>query len=193
MLVPEPRFEWPFEIAHAIGLVPLLWLIGLAWQRDNRDAAYWWLATAFGVSFLADTAAHFVNPGVTGNVYPLLQAGLVGCVLLDRVEIQVLLITLGIVGAGAVLWLDTGGYVPLHTVAWLGTAGIVYQSQVLGPLRWSLIMTFGVGWLFWLLYAAHPGWFGWGLYQLTRVAGMALFCAAALHPSPPLRLVRHAA
>lgn len=179
---------------HALGLVPLLWLVGLAFQRDQHDAAWWWLAAAFGVSFVADTLALFINPIVSGYIYPLLQGSIIGAVLLSRSDAATFGLVLGVTALAALAVLGIGGYVPLHVVASLGVTGIAYHYRRLPSLlRWSLLVSFGVGCAAWLLYAEHITWTTWGLYQLTRVAGTALFCAAALHPSPTLRLVRHAA
>ena len=73
--------------AHALGLVPILTMAG--WGR-RLPSAWWWLAVAFGVSFLADTVSVLI-PGPRGvghqlvsQTYPLLQAGLFALVLAPR-------------------------------------------------------------------------------------------------------------
>lgn len=178
------------EFTHALGLVPLLWLAGLAFQRDRRDAAWWWLALAFAVSFLADTLAHGLNAEVVGNVYPVLQSAMIGLILLDRRDAVTFAVVLGSVATVAMLAENPAGIdLFLATVAWGAVTVFAWQRPMLGLLRWCLVVTFGGGLLAWFGYAMEPGWTTWGLYQLTRVAGTALFCAAALHPSPTLRLV----
>ena len=40
----------PFEVAHHMALVPLGWLVLLAWRGYARAAQWWWLSGAFAVS-----------------------------------------------------------------------------------------------------------------------------------------------
>lgn len=178
-----------FELAHALGLVPLLWLVGLRARGKQRDAAFWWVAIAFGVSFLADTVAHWITPSVVGNVYTLLQASLIGLVLLDRGEAVAfagLLLAASLMVAG----IDPGGRdLILSTAAWLGVAVIAYRIR--SPFRRSLLATFGGGWVAWCWYAADPGWASWLAYQGTRAVGTGLFCWAAYRPRVRLTLHRN--
>jgi len=184
-----------FELAHWLGLVPLVWVAGRSvWARHLPNAGHWWLALAFGVSWLADTAAHWVDPWLVGLVYPVTQAAIIGAVLLPRREAGIFaaaLVAVGIAAAGGER--VQGPDVLLRTVAWAGLAGIVWPRRNLGPLRTALLLAFGTGWLAWLGYAMWPGWTSWGLYQGTRALGAGWFCWAGAARRPSLRILRRAA
>lgn len=180
-----------FEVAHWMGLVPLLWLAFLHFRGSPHGVEWWWLALVFGVSWIADTAAHFSNPWVMSKVYPLSQAAIVGLVLLSRRGALSLIVTLVLVGVLDVLWVGVGDFdILLRTVAWLSVAGIVYQLPQLARLRISLLVAFGIGWWCWMIYAIAPGWPSWIAYQLTRFIGILLFCWAATSPLPHFKLSR---
>lgn len=173
----------PFGIAHHMALIPLAWLAGLRARGRRRDAAWWWLAGAFAVSWLADTAAHWVDPWLIGLVYPVSQSALVAAVLLDRREAAKLLAVLLLIGVGAALWHGVQGPdVLLRTVAWGAIAGIAFDRWELGRLRMSLLVTFGLGLIAWMGYAIWPGWTSWLVYQGARAFGIGLFCWAAFRP-----------
>lgn len=158
-----------------MALIPLAWLI----LQGERRPEWWWLAGAFGISWLADTAAHWVSPALIGVVYPVSQAAIVGAVLLNRTDAYVLLLLLWITAVLAVLWEGvTGPEVMLRTVAWGSIVGMA-GMRPLGRLRYSLLMAFGIGWLAWLGYVLAPGWGSWGVYQSVRLAGLGLFCWAS--------------
>jgi len=153
-------------------LVPLAWLL----HRRSKDAALWWLAAAFGVSFLADLAAHWIAPLPTISVaYPVLQCGLVGAVLLNRAEAEWFVLTLAVVGIAAVGIHRAGLDVFLHTVAWLGVAGIVIDRPALGAIRGSLLVTFGLGWIAWLGFVAHPTLAVWDCTRCVGSSGRRCF------------------
>lgn len=179
------------ELAHQMGLIPLVWLAVLRLRGRSIGLAWWWLAAAFFVSWLADSAAHWVDPDLAGNLYPITQAALVGAVLLDRLEAMQFVCALVIVGIVAVLWHGPLGIdVLLRTVAWGAVTIIVWRLPLPGRLRASLLVTFGLGWLCWMAYASAPGWWSWSIYQAGRALGIALFCMAASNPVPRLRLAR---
>lgn len=179
------------ELAAEMGLVPLAWLAWLRVRGRQPGLAWWWLATAFVVSWLADTAALFVNPDLVGNLYPITQAALVGAVLLDRLEAAQFAVGLGLVAIVAVLWRGPLGIdVLLRTVAWGAVTIIVWRLPLPGRLRVSLLVTLGLGLLAWWGYALDPSWPTWLLYQATRAGGIALFCMAASDPSPRFTLAR---
>lgn len=155
-----------------MGLVPVLWLA----LRKERRVEWWWLAGVFGVSWLADTAAHWVNPWLVSAVYPVAQAGIVGAVFLSRREAALLVAVLVWVGVLSAGW----GTVPdllLRTVAWLAVVGIVWPLP-LGSLRVALLLAFGLGWLCWVGYQFAPGWTSWGVYQGVRAVSLGWFCLA---------------
>lgn len=179
-----------FEAAHVLGLLPLVWLALLHLAYHRRDAAWWWLAGVFGVSFAADTAAHWVNPDVVGNAYPMMQAVLVALILRARSQAVHVLGLLLIVSLVAIWWQGpTGPDVLLRTVAWGTIVGLVWPRWELGWLRGALLVTFGGGLFAWYGYTFAPGWETWGVYQLTRAIGTLVFCGAALHPAPSLRWI----
>lgn len=177
------------ELAAEMGLVPLVWLVWLRFRGRQSGIAWWWLATAFVVSWLADTAALWVNPDLVGNLYPITQAALVGAVLLDRLEAAQFAVGLGLVAIVAVLWRGPLGIdVLLRTVAWGGVGGLAWQTPA--RVRTSLLVTFGLGLLAWWGYALDPSWPTWLLYQATRAGGIVLFCMAASDPSTRFTLAR---
>lgn len=179
------------EAAHEMAALPIVWLGWLHFRGREPGIAWWWLAGAFFVSWLADTAAHFANPWLGSQVYPVSQAALIGAVFLARRDVTLLIVTLAVVGLVDVFWFGVGDFdIFLRTVAWLSIVGIVYPLWPLGRLRGSLLVSFGIGWLCWLGYAIDPGWTTWSAYQLTRLAGIVLFCVAATSPLPHLKLYR---
>lgn len=185
---------WPFELAHALGAVPLLWLGWLRFRGQVRDAAFWWVAGGYFVSFLADTASHWTGHPLVSSTYPLLQAGLIAAAVFPPEDDWLYVWTLA--GAGlASVWLTgvTGLEILLHTVAWLPLASAALSRRGV-PFRPALLLSFGLGWVAWLAYTGWPGWSTWILFQLTRVAGTTAFCVAAARAARPhLILLRRAA
>lgn len=191
------------EIAHALGLVPLAWLVALQVWGHARSTRWWWIASAFGVSFVADTVTEFWGYGdLVNNLYPITQATLFGLVLLPRTDAIHLLGALGLTGLVAVQSQGVVGLeIVLGTVAWLSVAGLAYHTTMLPPLlRWSLLICFGLGWVAWLAIAVvrmrylidgvwyGPGWATWGpwlAYQSTRLVAAVLFCLAVLRRETP--------
>lgn len=150
--------------------------------------ACWWLALAFGVSFLADSAAHLVDPFWVSRVYPVTQAALVAAVFLNRIEALWTLGALVVLGLLGVFLEPSGPELFTHTCAW-GLACLCASEFAPQPLRRSLVVYFGWGLLAWMAYVMVPGWTSWGAYQGTRVLGIALFGYACWKPSPELRVV----
>jgi hypothetical protein len=163
--------------AETLGLVPLGWL---AFRRERRPE-WWWIAGAFGVSWLADIGARLGDPWLVNAVYPVSQAGIIAAVLWPRREAQ-LAIGLLVVAGLCVLWLEgiSGPDIILETVAALVIVGSAWRS----PFRGSLLVAFGLGWLAWMGYTLRPGLEMWGCYQATRVVAAAMFCQATLTPRP---------
>jgi hypothetical protein len=187
------RFVLP-EIAHQMELIPLLWLAVLRLRGRKLDPAWWWLAGAFFVSWLADSAAHGVDPDLAGNIYPVVQAALVGAVFLDRLEALQFLTALAIVAVVAVLWRGPLGVdVLLRTVAWGGAVGVVVDRWALGRLRTALLVAFGLSLVAWWVFAAWPSLPTWLVYKAAWTTGMILFCRAALQPGPRFSLIRRGA
>jgi hypothetical protein len=168
--VSDPHW-WVGELAHWIGAMPLLWLA----IRRSRNRTHWLLAAAFGVSFVADTAAHWVSPDLIGNLYPLAQAGLIAYALLPLLPALHLIGALTLVSLAAV-WLGAweGRDVILTSAASLVVLACSHYADA--PLRPCLWTAFGLGLLAWLYYAALPDWFSWSAYQGIRLAAAGLFC-----------------
>lgn len=179
------------EIASEMALLPLVWLLWLRVRRRDLGAAWWWLSGAFAVSWIADTAALWVDPWLVGAVYPVSQAVIMGFVFLSRREALAFIIALLIVGIADVFWKGVSSPdILLRTVAWLSVVGILWQLKQLQRLRTALLVYFGLGWLCWMGYAIWPGWTSWSAYQITRLVGILLFCFAATSPLPQLKLSR---
>lgn len=200
---------WAAEVATAIGIVPLLWIAFLHFRGKARDLAWWWIAGAFAVSWLADNASRWTGHPLVSVTYPVAQAGLIGAVFLFRADAIKFVLVLMAVGVADILLIGVQGPdILLRTVAWLSVVGIVYPIWQLGRLRTSLLVYFGMGWLAWMLYASiatwpdwvfyfrgqphaiSPAWLSWSSYQLTRLAGILLFCWAATSPEPHLKLYK---
>lgn len=173
-----------FEAAHQMALLPFLALLLVS----KRDAAYWWLAGAFGVSWVADSLAHVADPAVVSAIYPITQASLAAAVILHRQEAIAVVFLLTVVGLIALLGFGTEHPdILLHVVAWGMIAGIAWQEQ-LGPLRNPLLAYFGLGTLAWVWYAFMPGWESWIAYQSTRLLGLLLFTRVIWRGKPSLVL-----
>jgi hypothetical protein len=179
-----------FYVAYVVGAVPLAWLAMLATRGRRCDVAWWWLAGAFFVSFIADSfALAGVEPWLMSLVYPVSQAAIVGAVLLDREEAVIFVAALMAIGVVAVLWLGVGTPdVLVHTVAWASIAIVALDRESLGRLRLALLVSFGFGWLAWIGYTISPSWPTWLCYQGVRALGAWCFCWAASHPAPRLRV-----
>lgn len=175
------------QVASNMALLPLGWLV---LKGRKLDIAWWLLAGAFAVSWLADTAANWFDPWIIGAVYPVSQAAIVAAVFLDRRNTLKLILILLLVGVVDVFWKGVDSPdILLRTVAWLSIVGIAYPLKQLGTLRVSLLVSFGVGWLAWMWYAMNPGWPSWIGYQSVRLVGILLFCWAATSPLPRLRII----
>jgi len=178
------------EVASALGLVPLVWLAGQR-ARGKESGPHWsWLAAAFGISWLADSAALGIDPWIVSAVYPVSQAMLVGAVLLTRVDALQLLVVLGVAGIVGIAWEGVSGPdVLLRTVACGAIAGIAWPRSDLGRLRTALLVYFGVGLVVWWGYATIREWPSWGTAErlaplLSRVGlAWAPWMVTALTPA----------
>jgi hypothetical protein len=169
------------EVASEMALLPMLTLAWLHVTERHRDPSLWWIAGAFGISFLADTAALWVDPKTVSAVYPISQAALVGAVFLSRTDADRLLAALIVTGMASLLWHGADHLdVLLHTVAW-GTVTGLALTRATGLLRASLVSAFGLGLVAWWSYVVAPGWTSWGALQSARALGLILFCIAAIH------------
>ena len=161
--------------ATALGLVPLLAVA----VRRPKGSAWWWLAAAFGVSFVADVGALALGHGLTSQVYPVAQSGIFALVLAPA-SVAVPVIGLALAAAGAsITWREAAGLdFLLHAVAWGSTAVLAYRYVIPGALRTSLLVGFGGGLGAWAGFVLESGWFWWLSYQVTRALAAGWFCAA---------------
>jgi hypothetical protein len=165
------------EIAHHMALVPLLWLGALGYYGQRRPALWWATALVLGISWLADTAAHWLDPWLVSTIYPALQALTFAAVLLPARALGRFAGVLGVTGLLAILLVGVGQPdVFLHTVAWTGLVVVAWPYR---EIRAPVLVTFGVGWLAWVAYSIAPGWATWGTYQGLRAIGLGVFCWAA--------------
>lgn len=168
-----------------MGVVPLVWLLGLRSAGVRVAPAWWIVAAGFGCSWLGDWVAHMANPFAVGCLYLVGQVGLIGWALAPREQALTLLVLLVSSANFALLGLDLQTPdVLVHTIAWLGLLVVVWPLPLIPRLRWTLALAFGLGWIAWLGYALRPGWPTWLLYQGVRLAGIAGFCWASWQPFP---------
>jgi hypothetical protein len=165
----------PFALAHHMSLLPLLWLGVLAYYRQHHSVLWWTFALVLGVSWLADTAAHWVDPWLVSRIYPLVQALVLGVVLLPLDRLWRLLLVLA--GAYVVSAATAGPDIVTHTIAWTSILVMVWPAAD-QPRRMMALIFLG-NWLGWIAYTIASGWWSWGLYQGLRAAGLGVFCWAS--------------
>lgn len=181
------------EVAHWMALLPLTFLMVRAVNSDVNPA-WFWLAGAFAVSWLADSWADMLpepQRWVPSLVYPLAQSALVGAVLLSKRRAYLALALLTGLGlASAALFGAHGPDLLLRGVAWAGVVAIVAAHRGLpSRLRIALSVYFGLGCLAWVAFMGKQVVATWYAYQLVRLAGLVLFCDAASRPAE-LRVIR---
>jgi hypothetical protein len=164
--------RWPFVLAHHVSLVPLLWLGALTYYGQRRSVLWWMLALMVGVSWMADTAAHWVDPWLVSRTYPLAQALVVGVVLLSADRLWRLAVILGT--AWLIAASTTGPDILTHTVAWTSILVMVWPATDVARRTAALLVL--STWLGWIAYTIAPGWWSWGIYQGLRASGFGLFC-----------------
>lgn len=174
--------------AQAMALLPLLVLYVLAMARQVRDVSYWCVAGAFALSFLADTLAAYVNPNVTTLAYPLGQSAVIAAIFMDRRRGHLFVYAMIVIGLVALCFLPTHDRV-LRSFAWGVLSWCAWQRRMLGDVVVALLVSFGGGLVAWWEYCLWPGWETWLAYQGVRLAGILLFCVAAMRDRTQLRLV----
>lgn len=172
-----------------MSLVPMVWLAVLRSGGQRRSLVWWALAGTFLVAWFADTASHWVSLWVVSSLYPIAQVTLIAAALLTRDAWRPFCWWFG--GAALVDLLLAGLGSPevfVHTIAWGALVLIVWQHPTARPLRVSVAVSFGMGWLGWVAYLIAPGWGTWGLYQSLRALGLGVFCWASLKAPQPVRV-----
>ena len=193
--------RWVANAFWFSSLLPLAWLWILSRSHRRIDSAWWWLALAFGISWIPDAPIDHMSHAldwVLVAVYPVAQTAIVGKVLLSQTRATRFLFLLGAAAIVSIVWEGVGGpEVILPTVAWLLIAGIAWTHETIPHLlRVSLVVYFCLGWGAWLLHAEaikerQDMLATYYAYQLTLLLGRVVFCIAAWRDSPkPLQLVR---
>lgn len=167
-------FATLFEMTHHMALLPVLWLGALAFYGQRRNALTWTVAIVLGLSWIADTAAHWVDPWIVSRAYPLVQAFALGVVLQPRIGRLALVLA----SAGMLSLTTVGPDLVTHTVAWASIVLMLWPAT--DPLRRAVALTFAGMWLGWATYTVAPGWWSWGLYQGIRALGLGAFCWATV-------------
>src|SRR4051812_12337937 len=134
---------WIAEVAHQMALVPLVWLALRRLRGNQVDAAWWWLAAAFAVSWVADGVSGLLperNRWIVSLVYPIVQTAIVAIVLIAR-EYAILFVgTLVAAATASALWMGVDGPdAVFRSVAWLAIVGIVWASPEL-PARLRVVL-----------------------------------------------------
>jgi hypothetical protein len=170
----------------SIGILPALWL-GVLWASGRKvGSAWWWMAAAFGVSFVADLLAEWLGHPAVSQVYPTAQAVLFLFVLVPRgVAIRLSGLLLFISGLSLGLRQGLGLDVALHATAWGGVA--VVADAVLAPsrLREALVWGFALLTLAWVWFWATPTMAAWSAVQLVRLGMAGWWCVAARDLTQP--------
>ena len=157
-----------------MALLPVIWLGVLSSYGQRRSPLWWALALVLAVSWIADTAAHFIDPWIVSAIYPFIQALLLSIVLLPLAalrQVAVVLISVGVL----MLWLGGATHPEVigRTITWTSLLVVAWPHQA---IRWPIVLTFGLGWLGWIAYSLHPGWATWGCFQGIRALGLGSFC-----------------
>lgn len=177
----------PVIVSQWMVLFPLALLLYLHQRGESRNIAYWWIAGAYAVSWVADWLADLLPVQIPSLVYPIVQSAIVGAVLLSAPDGRVFvwaLCGLALVAIGFLPDLD----VLLRTVAWLVISVAAWRAQTIGLTRAALLVTFGaglIGWYAFLILQSVPSWYG---YHLCWAVGVLLYCGAIWSPSNVLRV-----
>ena len=179
---------WIAEVAHQMALVPLAFLLWRRFRGVSVDGAWWALASAFAVSWVADTVSDTLpepSRWIVSLAYPIVQAAIVGAVLLPR-EFAIFLVAVLASAATAVgVFMGVNGPDGVfRTIAWLIVVAIVLVRRDLPErLRIALGVYFGLGWATWLIHVVWLVVLTWYPYQGARALGLLLFCWAAVAPT----------
>lgn len=172
-----------FEIAHQIGLVPVVALV--LWGRQ-LPAKWWLFGLALGVSWVADSAQAYAG-GVWGTWYVFLpvQLALAFAAYTDSAAERVAGAAFVGVLAASSAWLTYPG------LDWLGTAVgsvlILFYALERGPLWVPGFVYFGLGTLAYLGIALRddanfmPWWYA---YQACRLVAIVWFCSLVYRERP---------
>lgn len=178
---------WIAEVAHQMALVPLAFLLWRRLRGASVDGAWWALASAFAISWVADTVSDMLpaqSQWTVSLAYPIVQSAIVGAVLLPR-EFAIFLVAILSSAAIAVgIFMGVNGPDGVfRTIAWLIIVVIVLARRDLPErLRIALGVYFGLGWTTWLIHVVWLVVLTWYPYQGARALGLLLFSWAATAP-----------
>lgn len=173
-----------------LNFLPLVWLTVMAYHHGHRDAAYWWLAVAFGIGGVFDVMAKAgLGANVASHVYPITQTAIIVAVLLDRyTALFVLTVLLFAATLSLLAWPEQPDLI-LHSLAWGGIGYVANRMRPIGTLWLSLFCAFGLALPCWWWFIAS----GQSLAALLAMqgcyaVGVGLFCWSTLRPEPKLRV-----
>lgn len=166
------------EVTHHLALTPLLWLGALSYTGKTIRSEWWLLALVLAVSWIADSAAHFIDPWFVSALYPIAQAVLVAAVVLSPVAAHRFILAILAIAVVSISWNGVGRPdLFIRTICWVG---IMLMLWPLGSsIRVIAFSAFGLCWLAWIGYSMSPSWTTWGLYQGVRAATDGAFCWAS--------------
>ena len=161
-----------YEIAHQLGLVPLLALI--VWGR-KAPAAWWLFAGALSVSWFGDSAQHYLFGGWAAQyVWVPAQFALIFGGFLTGFGLVLALWAVAAFGVFSAVVSSPG---PEWILTFAGSIGLL--AVVRGPLTVPTFLYFGVGSLLYLGMVAGlreadfmAWWYG---YQACRLAAVLAF------------------
>ena len=186
---------WIAEVAHQMALVPLAFLLWRRVRGASVDGAWWALACAFAVSWVADTVSDLIpaqSRWIVSLAYPIVQTAIVGAVLLPR-EFAIFLV--GVLSSAAIavgIFMGVNGPDGVfRTIAWLIIVAILLVRRDLpARLRVALGVYFGLGWATWLIHVVWLVVLTWYPYQGARALGLLLFSWAAVAPATRIQRVQ---
>ncbi len=159
-----------FELAHQIGLLPILGMLIVGRQLPR---AYWLVALAIFVSWFADSVTHF--SGGTWEAWYLFLPIQIWLILVAFKESHRIALGLALLILTVVSWnLTHPG--PEQLVTILGSIAIL--SVVRAPFIWPLGVYFGAGTVARLFMVSQVGadiFPAWCVYQACRALGIILF------------------
>lgn len=174
------------QIAQWMALLPMAALLVLHCTGRARDLSWWLLASAFAVSWIADSLVLSWPPNARAGwmiaaIYPAMQASIVGAVLIGRRTRAIGFAVVAHLAAFASILLHgvEGPEYASRILAWGTIAVVAWRFWQLGALRTALLIYFGGGLVTWIV---HTEWLvvaTWWPYQGSRLVGLCWFCYAA--------------
>lgn len=160
-----------FEVAHQIGLIPFLSMLGVG---RKLPAPFWWVALALAVSWFADSASFYMDGTWAIDYFWLpLQFWMVACAF--TAGLHRALWGLGLIVTAALSW-DLSGPGPDFLITLVGSVSVLYLAR--GALALPIFLYFGLGTLAYFVMAFTPGpdaTTAWYFYQGCRLVAFLAF------------------